>query len=63
MAHTKPTRLDPPALHLPANQPVTIAFQTGEIETIHLLDAGPAWSYTPQDGLRYAAALLPQGKP
>lgn len=54
--HTpKPT---PNAVILPAHAPVTVAFNTGEIETIQLFDAGPAWSYTPADGLRVALRML-----
>lgn len=63
MARTKPTKLDPPALHLPADQPITVAMNTGEVKTIQLLSDGAAgWSWDPDHGLQYAVKVLPSAR-
>lgn len=49
----------PVFLTLPADKPVTVVMNTGEIVRIHLLSPGPGASYDPDTGLQYAVRRLP----
>lgn len=56
---TNPTKPRPTFLALPADQPVTVAMNTGEILCIQLLNEGGAgWRWDREHGLQYAVRRL-----
>jgi len=60
---TNPTKPRPTFLALPADQPITVAMNTGEVKTIQLLnDGGAGWSWDPDHGLQYAVKVLPSAR-
>jgi hypothetical protein len=60
---TNPTKPRPTFLALPADKPITVVFNTGEIKTIHVLSDGAAgWSWDRYHGLQYAVKVLPSAR-
>ena len=59
MSQSQAKKPRPVFLHLPADRPVTVVMNTGEIVTIQLLSPGPGASYDPNTGLQYAVRRLP----
>jgi hypothetical protein len=56
---TNPTQPRPTFLSLPSDKPVTVAMNTGEVKTIHVLSDGAAgWSWDREHGLQYAVKVL-----
>lgn len=59
MQPSNPTQPRPTFLALPADEPVTVAMNTGEILRIHVLNEGGAgWRWDRDHGLQYAVRRL-----
>jgi len=61
MPPPNPAKPQPLPLSLPADKPVTVAMNTGEILRIQVLNEGGAgWRWDRDHGLQYAVKVLPR---